>query len=96
MQPLIAVAFTQCDISIFFTGIVFSTVGEYRNHTLLAALTKSLQSENPSDRLRAAYDLAELWEDGLPALMGALFDGRLRACNRSPQFDSIRVPFTHA
>lgn len=41
-------------------------------HALLAALTKSLQSENPSDRLRAAYDLAELGEDGLPALIGAL------------------------
>ena len=40
--------------------------------SLLAALTKSLQSENPSDRLRAAYDLAELGEDGLPALTGAL------------------------
>lgn len=40
--------------------------------SLLAALTKSLQSENPSDRLRAAYDLAELGEDGLPALLGAL------------------------
>ena len=41
-------------------------------HSLLAALTKSLQSENPSDRLRAAYDLAELGEDGLPALIRAL------------------------
>ena len=41
-------------------------------HSLLAALTKSLQSENPSDRLRAAYDLAELGEDGLPALTSAL------------------------
>ncbi|MBC7854824.1 MAG: HEAT repeat domain-containing protein [Pirellulaceae bacterium] len=40
--------------------------------SLLAALTMSLQSENPSDRLRAAYDLAELGEDGLPALTGAL------------------------
>jgi antitoxin component YwqK of YwqJK toxin-antitoxin module len=41
-------------------------------HSLLVALTKSLQSENPSDRLRAAYDLAELGEDGLPALTSAL------------------------
>lgn len=40
--------------------------------SLLAALTKSLKAENPSDRLRAAYDLAELGEDGLPALVGAL------------------------
>jgi hypothetical protein len=40
--------------------------------SLLAALTKSLQSENPSDRLRAAYDLAELGEDGLPTLTSAL------------------------
>ncbi|MFN0020740.1 MAG: HEAT repeat domain-containing protein [Pirellulaceae bacterium] len=40
--------------------------------TLLATLTKGLQSENPGDRLRAAYDLAELGEDGLPALTIAL------------------------
>jgi antitoxin component YwqK of YwqJK toxin-antitoxin module len=39
---------------------------------LLAALNKNLKAENPSDRLRAAYDLAELGEDGLPALLGAL------------------------
>ncbi|MCE9524661.1 MAG: HEAT repeat domain-containing protein [Planctomycetales bacterium] len=40
--------------------------------SLLATLTKGLQSENPGDRLRAAYDLAELGEDGLPALTSAL------------------------
>jgi antitoxin component YwqK of YwqJK toxin-antitoxin module len=52
-------------------------------HSLLAALTKSLQSENLSDRLRAAYDLAELGEDGLPALTSALshsgFETRIAA-----------------
>ena len=41
-------------------------------HAQLALLTKNLQSDNPGDRLRGAYDLAELGEVGLPALMSAL------------------------
>lgn len=41
-------------------------------HAQLALITKNLQSENPGDRLRGAYDLAELGEDGLPTLISAL------------------------